>query len=79
MKEVKVKYNKTLIDGMLYKGTLVLPANVKVGETVTIDGKETKVLSTSVDYRDNIQTIEVANATLDKGEKSDGKSTKGKC
>jgi|TARA_A100001388_G_C28714551_1_gene473031 hypothetical protein len=77
MKEVKVKYNKTLIDGMLYKGTLVLPANVKVGETVTIDGKETKVLSTSVDYRDNIQTIEVANATLDKGEKSDGKSTEG--
>ena len=77
MKEVKVKYNKTLIDGMLYKGTLVLPANVKVGETVTIDGKETKVLSTSVDYRDNIQTIQVANATLDKGEKSDGKSTEG--
>ena len=77
MKEVKVKYNKTLIDGMLYKGSLVLPANVKVGETVTIDGKETKVLSTNVDYRDNIQTIEVANATLDKGEKSDGKSTEG--
>ena len=77
MKEVKVKYNKTLIDGMLYKGSLILPANVKVGETVNIDGKETKVLSTSVDYRDNIQTIEVANATLDKGEKSDGKSTEG--
>ena len=62
---------------MLYKGSLVLPANIKVGETVNIDGKETKVLSTSVDYRDNIQTIEVANATLDKGEKSDGKSTEG--
>lgn len=62
---------------MLYKGSLVLPANVKVGETVNIDGKETKVLSTSVDYRDNIQTIQVANATLDKGEKSDGKSTEG--
>ena len=77
MKEVKVKYNKSLIDGMLYKGSLVLPANVKVGETVNIDGKETKVLSTSVDYRDNIQTIEVANATLDKGEKSDDKSVKG--
>ena len=77
MKEVKVKYNKSLINGMLYKGSLVLPANVKVGETVNIDGKETKVLSTSVDYRDNIQTIEVANATLDKGEKSDGKSTEG--
>ena len=77
MKEVKVKYNKSLIDGLLYKGSLVLPANVKVGETVNIDGKETKVLSTSVDYRDNIQTIEVANATLDKGEKSDGKSTEG--
>ena len=77
MKEVKVKYNKSLIDGMLYKGSLVLPANVKVGETVNIDGKETKVLSTSVDYRDKIQTIEVANATLDKGEKSDGKSTEG--
>jgi hypothetical protein len=77
MKEVKVKYNKSLIDGMLYKGSLVLPANIKVGETVNIDGKETKVLSTSVDYRDNIQTIEVANATLDKGEKSDGKSTEG--
>ena len=77
MKEVKVKYNKSLINGMLYKGSLVLPANIKVGETVNIDGKETKVLSTSVDYRDNIQTIQVANATLDKGEKSDGKSTEG--
>ena len=77
MKQVKVKYNKTLIDGMLYKGSLVLPANIKVGETVTIDGKETKVLSTNVDYRDNIQTIEVANATLDKGEKSDDKQTEG--
>tara|TARA_R100000149_G_scaffold47962_1_gene19469 strand:+ start:518 stop:751 length:234 start_codon:yes stop_codon:yes gene_type:complete len=77
MKQVKVKYNKTLIDGMLYKGSLVLPANIKVGETVTIDGKETKVLSTNVDYRDNIQTIQVANATLDKGEKSDDKQTEG--
>ena len=77
MLEVKVKHNKGLIDGMLYKGSLTLPANVKVGETVNIDGKEIKVLSTSVDYRDNIQTIKVANATLDKGEKSDGKSTEG--
>ena len=77
MKQVKVKYNKTLIDGMLYKGSLVLPANIKVGETVTIDGKETKVLSTNVDYRDNIQTIQVANATLDKGEKTDDKQTEG--
>ena len=77
MKQVKVKYNKTLIDGMLYKGSLVLPANIKVGETVTIDGKETKVLSTNVDYRDNIQTIQAANATLDKGEKSDDKQTEG--
>tara|TARA_Y100000114_G_scaffold114183_1_gene108217 strand:- start:5963 stop:6196 length:234 start_codon:yes stop_codon:yes gene_type:complete len=77
MKQVKVKYNKTLIDGMLYKGSLVLPANIKVGETVTIDGKETKVLSTNVDYRDNIQTIQVANATLDKGVKSDDKQTEG--
>ena len=78
MKEVKVKYNKSLIDGMLYKGSLVLPANIKVGETVNNDGKETKVLSTIVDYRDSIQTIQVANATFDKGEKSDdNKQAKG--
>jgi len=76
MNEVKVKYNKVLIDGLLYKNYLTLPANVKIGETINIDGVDTKVLSSQIDLRDNIQIINLANASKQKEKKSDGESIK---
>ena len=77
MKEVKIKYNKSLIDGLLYKDSLTIPADVKIGETLNIDGVDTKVLSSQVNLRDNIQIINLANASKPKEIKSDGESTKG--
>ena len=77
MKEVKIKYNKGLIDGLLYKDSLTIPADVKIGETLNIDGVDTKVLSSQVNLRDNIQTINLAIASKLKEIKSDGESTKG--
>ncbi len=77
MKEVKIKYNKGLIDGLLYKDSLTIPADVKIGETLNIDGVDIKVLSSQVNLRDNIQTINLAKASQPKGEKSDGERTKG--
>jgi len=77
MKEVKIKYNKSLIDGLLYKNSLTIPADVKIGETLNIDGVDTKVLSSQVNLRDNIQIINLANASKPKEIKSDGESTKG--
>ena len=77
MKEVKIKYNKGLIDGLLYKNSLTIPADVKIGETLNIDGVDTKVLSSQVNLRDNIQTINLAIASKPKEIKSDGESTKG--
>ena len=77
MKEVKIKHNKGLIDGLLYKDSLTIPADVKIGETLNIDGVDTKVLSSQVNLRDNIQTINLAIASKLKEIKSDGESTKG--
>tara|TARA_R110000751_G_scaffold306719_1_gene426007 strand:+ start:480 stop:716 length:237 start_codon:yes stop_codon:yes gene_type:complete len=77
MKQVKIKYNKSLIDGLLYKDKLTLPAHIEIADTVNIDGVDVKVLSTSVDYRDEVQTIELAMASAKK-EKSDDKPTKGR-
>ena len=77
MKEVKIKYNKGLIDGLLYKDNLTIAADVKVGESVNIDGVDTKVLATQVNLRDNIQIINLANASKPKEKKSDGESTEG--
>tara|TARA_R110001592_G_scaffold187298_1_gene432019 strand:- start:213 stop:446 length:234 start_codon:yes stop_codon:yes gene_type:complete len=77
MKEVKIKYNKSLIDGLLYKDSLTIPADVKIGETLNIDGVDTKVLSSQVNLRDNIQIINLANASKPKEIKSDGESTEG--
>jgi len=56
---------------------LCLENLIEVGETVKVDKKEFKVLSSSIDYRDNLLIINLANASKSKEKKSDGKSTKG--
>jgi len=56
---------------------LCLENVIEVGETVKVDKKEFKVLSSSIDYRDNLLIINLANASKSKEKKSDGKSTKG--
>lgn len=51
---------------------------IEVGETVKVHKKEFKVLSSSIDMRDNLLTINLAKASKPKKEKkSDGKQTKG--
>jgi len=77
MKQVQIKHNKGLIDGLLYKDSLTISADIKIGETVNIDGVDTKVLSSQVNLRDNIQIINLAKASQPKGVKSDGEQTKG--
>tara|TARA_R110000744_G_scaffold103884_1_gene199055 strand:- start:2991 stop:3233 length:243 start_codon:yes stop_codon:yes gene_type:complete len=79
LKEVKVKVGDEFIRGALYKGELLIANVLEVGETINVDGKEMKVLSSTVDYRDNLLKIKVlAKASLPKEKKSDGKQqTKG--
>jgi len=50
---------------------------IEVGETVKVDKKEFKVLSSFINLRDNLLTINLAKASKPKEKKSDGKSTKG--
>ena len=51
---------------------------INVGDTINIDGKEMNVLSSTVDFRDNLLKINLAGASKPKKEKkSDGKQTKG--
>ena len=52
---------------------------IEVGDTVKVNKKEYKVLSSSVEYRDNLLTINLAKASKPKikEKKSDDKQTKG--
>ena len=50
---------------------------IEVGEKVKVNKKEFKVLSSFIDIRDNLLTINLAKASKPKEKKSDGKSTKG--
>ena len=75
---VKVKGSKGDIPAML-NGDVLEVANQlgKDPSDVTVDGKSYKVLSSSVDERDDIITIKLAMASTTK-EKSDDKPTKGR-
>ena len=74
---VKVKGSKGDIPAML-NGDVLEVANQlgKNPSDVTVDGKSYKVLSSSLDERDDIITIKLAMAST-KQEKSDDKPTKG--
>ena len=76
--EVTVKGAKGNIPAML-NGDVLEVANQlgKDPSDVTVDGKSYKVLSNSVDERDDIITIKLAMASTTK-EKSDDKPTKGR-
>ena len=76
--QVKVKGSKGNIVGMLKDDVLELPNQLgKDPSEVKIDGKTYKVLSSSVDERDDIILIKLAMAST-KQEKSDDKPTKGR-
>ena len=76
--QVKVKGSKGDIVGMLKGDELELPNQLgKDPSEVKIDGKTYKVLSSSVDERDDIILIKLAMAST-KQEKSDDKPTKGR-
>tara|TARA_Y100001970_G_C14226585_1_gene856055 strand:- start:494 stop:739 length:246 start_codon:yes stop_codon:yes gene_type:complete len=76
--QVKVKGSKGNIVGMLKDDELELPNQLgKDPSEVKIDGKTYKVLSSSVDERDDIILIKLAMAST-KQEKSDDKPTKGR-
>ncbi len=78
MKEVKIKVGDELLDGLLNKNELILSNDIEVGDQINIDGKNHKVLSSTVNYRDDILVINLADASKPKKEnKSDGESTKG--
>lgn len=79
LKEVKVKVGDELIKGALYKGQLLIANVIEVGESINVDGKEVKVLSSTLDTRDNLLTINLAKASKPKKKekKSDDKQTKG--
>ena len=79
LKEVKVQVGDESIRGALYKGELLIKNVIEVGETINVDGKEMNVLSSSVDYRDNLLRINLAKASKPKKKekKSDDKQTKG--
>jgi hypothetical protein len=77
LKEAKVKVGNETINGSIYKNELLISNDIEVGETINVDGKDRKVLSSTVDYRDNLIKINLAKASQSKGEKSDGESTKG--
>jgi hypothetical protein len=78
LKEAKVKVGNETINGSIYKNELLISNDIEVGETINVDGKDRKVLSSTVDYRDNLIKINLANASKPKKEKkSDGESTKG--
>ena len=47
-KQVKVKIGKVVIDGMAKKDYVEIPNTVDIGETINIDGKDLKVLSSVV-------------------------------
>ena len=75
---VKVKGAKGNIPAMLNGDVLEVADQLgKDPSDVTVDGKSYKVLSSSVDGRDDIITIKLAMASTTK-EKSDDKPTKGR-
>ena len=73
IKQVKIKVGDEVIDGTIYKNELIINNLIKVGETINVDGKEMKVLSSTIDFRDDVLKINLANASKPKEKKSDGK------
>ncbi len=76
-KQVVVRSGKKVYETIFNGSELIIPNEIEIGETLNVNGKELTVLSSVVDYRDNIIKINLANASKPKGEVSDGEQTKG--
>lgn len=78
LKQVLVKVGDESINGSMHEDELLIANVIDVGDVINVDGKDREVLSSSVDYRDNVLKINLAKASKPKKEKkSDGKSIKG--
>ena len=78
LKQVLVKVGDESINGSMHEDELLIANVIDVGDVINVDGKDREVLSSSVDYRDNVLKINLAKASKQKKEKkSDGKSIKG--
>lgn len=78
-KKVKVIVGKEKIDAVFDGSNLDMPNIIDVGDSINIDNKEYDVVSSVVDYRDDILKINLAGASkpIKKEKKSDDKQTKG--
>ena len=74
--KVVVRINNQDVTGMFNGDQLDIPV-CDIKDTIKVNGKIMQVMSSSIDTRDNILKIKLAKASQPKGEKSDGKSTKG--
>lgn len=74
--QVKVKIGKKSFDGMLEENHLEIPF-VEVGDSVNIDGKDVKVISHHTILSGDMVRLNLADASKDKGVKSDDESIKG--
>tara|TARA_Y100000114_G_C11605412_1_gene252514 strand:- start:204 stop:446 length:243 start_codon:yes stop_codon:yes gene_type:complete len=74
--KVSVKAGKITCEGMFNGDLLEVPNLIKDPSNIVIDKKNYEVLSSSVDERDNVLKIKLANASTKK-EKSDDKRNEG--
>ncbi|MAO21649.1 MAG: hypothetical protein CMJ25_12935 [Phycisphaerae bacterium] len=74
--KVVLKIDNQDVHGMFNGKELNMPV-CDIKDTIKVNGKIMKVMSSVIDTRDNIIKVKLAKASESKGEKSDGKSTKG--
>lgn len=74
--KVVLKIDNQDVHGMFNGEELNMPV-CDIKDTIKVNGKIMQVMSSVIDTRDNIIKVKLAKASQSKGEKSDGKSTKG--
>tara|TARA_B100000497_G_C7663525_1_gene399843 strand:+ start:893 stop:1129 length:237 start_codon:yes stop_codon:yes gene_type:complete len=74
--KVVLKIDNQDVHGMFNGEELNMPV-CDIKDTIKVNGKIMQVMSSVIDTRDNIIKVKLAKASESKGEKSDGKSTKG--
>ena len=74
--KVVLKIDNQDVHGMFNGEELNMPV-CDIKDTIKVNGKIMQDMSSVIDTRDNIIKVKLAKASESKGEKSDGKSTKG--
>jgi len=74
--KVVLKIDNQDVNGMFNGEELNMPL-CDIKDSIKVNGKIMQVISSVIDTRDNIIKVKLAKASQSKGEKSDGKSTKG--